>query len=190
MKKIASAVGVPAPNLHALSASGAIVRLSDGKDYIDLMNGKGSITLGHHHLVVTEAIISSLNNKQGASTCWSEPFEALAEIIVADSGIPNGQVAFFSSGTEACRAVVQCARKITGKKIIASAGYHGWGDLWASPSHFLQPNESGIIDFYFIPELLADVLENYHGEVAMVMISPDYVHLKPETLKKNSPSCP
>ncbi|WP_051691015.1 aminotransferase class III-fold pyridoxal phosphate-dependent enzyme [Photorhabdus australis] len=183
-EKIASVVGVPAPNLHALSASGAIVRLSDGKDYIDLMNGKGSITLGHYHPVVTEAIIASLNNKQGSSTCWSEPFEALAEIIVADSGIPNGQVAFFSSGTEACRAVVQCARKITGKKIIASAGYHGWGDLWASPSHFLQPNESGIIDFYFIPELLADVLENYHGEVAMVMISPDYVHLKPETLKK------
>ncbi|BET95908.1 aminotransferase class III-fold pyridoxal phosphate-dependent enzyme [Xenorhabdus taiwanensis] len=148
------------------------------------MNGKGSITLGHHHPTITEAIITSLNNKQGSSTCWSESFEALAEIIVADSGISNGQVAFFSSGTEACRAVVQCARKVTGKKIIASAGYHGWGDLWSSSSHFLQPNESGIIDFYFIPELLADVLEKYHGEVAMVMISPDYIHLKPETLKK------
>ncbi|CDL84504.1 aminotransferase class III-fold pyridoxal phosphate-dependent enzyme [Xenorhabdus szentirmaii] len=183
-EKIASAVGVPVPNLRALSASGAVVKLSDGRDYIDLMNGKGNITLGHHHPTVTEAIVASLNNKLGSSTCWSEPFEDLAEIIVADSGISNGQVAFFSSGTEACRAVVQCARKITGKKIIASAGYHGWGDLWSSSSHFLQPNENGIIDFYFIPELLADVLENYHGEVAMVMISPDYVHLKPETLKK------
>ncbi|MEQ2027893.1 aminotransferase class III-fold pyridoxal phosphate-dependent enzyme [Xenorhabdus szentirmaii] len=183
-EKIASAVGVPVPNLRALSASGAVVKLSDGRDYIDLMNGKGNITLGHHHPTVTEAIVASLNNKLGSSTCWSEPFEDLAEIIVADSGISNGQVAFFSSGTEACRTVVQCARKITGKKIIASAGYHGWGDLWSSSSHFLQPNENGIIDFYFIPELLADVLENYHGEVAMVMISPDYVHLKPETLKK------
>ncbi|WP_166306462.1 aminotransferase class III-fold pyridoxal phosphate-dependent enzyme [Photorhabdus cinerea] len=182
-EKIASAVGVPAPGLRALSASGAIVKLADGRDYLDLMNGKGCITLGHHHPVVTEAIISNLKNQQGCSTCWSELFEVLSEIIVADSGISNGQVAFFSTGTEACRAAVQCARKMTGKKIIASAGYHGWGDLWASPPSFLAPNESGIIDFYFVPELLADVLDRYRGEVSMVMISPDYVHFKPETLQ-------
>lgn len=183
-RQIVSSVGVPAPALRARSASGAVVVLEDECEYLDLMNGKGSVTLGHHHPAVTQALMISLQDKSGCGTCWSDPFETLAEIIVADSGLPEGRIAFFSTGTEACRAVVQCARRATGKKLIASAGYHGWDHLWSSGPGWLQPNEHGVIDFYFIPELLEQLLADYRDEVAMVIVSPDYVHLRPDTLAR------
>jgi glutamate-1-semialdehyde aminotransferase len=72
----------------------------------------------------------------------------------------------------------------TGRRVIASAGYHGWGDYWVSPDRLLTANASGIIDFYFVPELLERVLERHRGDVALVMLSPDYVHLKPDTLRR------
>lgn len=182
--QIISSVAVPKPRLRSLYASGAVVQLSDGREYLDLMNGKGCITLGHHHSAVTEAMIASLRMKTGCLTCWSDAFEELAEMIVVDSGVRGAQAAFFSTGTEACRAAVECARRCSRKRLIASAGYHGWGDLWASPSGILEPNKSGVVDFYYVPELLAEILDRYRGQIAMVMVSPDYVHLRPETLKR------
>lgn len=180
--KIVSSVGAPSPKLRAIYARGATVRLEDGRDYLDLMNGKGCVTLGHHHPEVTEAIIENLQQASGCATCWSEPFEQLSSAIVDQSGIADARVAFFTTGTEACRAAVQCARKLTGRKLIASAGYHGWGEPWSLADGFLQPNEHGIVDFYFVPELLEQVLIRYRDQIAMVIASPDYVHLKPETL--------
>ena len=182
--QIVSSVAVPKPQLRALYARGAVVQLSNGREYLDLMNGKGCITLGHHHPSVTEAMITRLREKVGCLTCWSDSFEILAAMIVADSGISGAQVAFFSTGTEACRAAVECSRRFSGKNLIASAGYHGWGDFWAPSSVFLEPNKNGVVDFYFVPELLEEVLDRYRGQIAMVMVSPDYVHLRPETLKR------
>lgn len=172
------------PKLRAISSSGAKVTLSNGLQYIDLMNGKGSVTLGHHHPVVNAAITRHLGGRRASATCWSSLHEALTNLIIDDVGLDESRLAFFSTGTEACRAAVQVARQFTGRHVIASAGYHGWGDYWVSSSYFLNENASGIIDFFFVPELLEKVLERYRGKVALVIMSPDYIHLQPETLRR------
>ncbi|RDU96299.1 aminotransferase class III-fold pyridoxal phosphate-dependent enzyme [Trinickia dinghuensis] len=171
------------PRLRAVSSNGAHVTLSDGKQYIDLMNGKGCVTLGHHHPVVNDAIVRHLQGERASITCWSDQHEALANRIVGDVGMDNSRLAFFSTGTEACRAAVQVARQFSDRRVVASAGYHGWGDYWISADHLLGANASGVIDFYFVPELLQRVLEQHRGQVALVILSPDYVHLQPGTLR-------
>lgn len=182
--RIISEVYTARPKLRAIKSSGAKVTLSDGKQYIDLLNGKGSVTLGHHHPAVNSAIIQHLNDCKTSTTCWSHLHEALSSRIISDVGIPDAKLAFFSSGTEACRAAVQVARKATRRHVIASAGYHGWGDLWDSSSNLLELNSNGVVDFYFVPELLERILERFRGNVALIILSPDYVHLRSETLRR------
>ncbi|OWQ86230.1 hypothetical protein CDN99_20560 [Roseateles aquatilis] len=172
------------PRLRAVSSEGAKVTLSDGKSYIDLMNGKGCVTLGHHHPAVDEAMIRHLQGRHASATCWSDRHEELADRIVADLGLPGARLAFFSTGTEACRAAVQVARAATGRRLVVSAGYHGWGHDWAGSGELLVANPAGVIDFFFVPELLDQVLEQHRGEVALVILSPDHVHLRPETLQR------
>lgn len=72
----------------------------------------------------------------------------------------------------------------SGRRLVASAGYHGWGDYWARADELLQANPSGIIDFYFVPELLERILQRHRGHVGLVILSPDYVHLRPDTLRR------
>ncbi|MDB6049420.1 MAG: Aminotransferase class-III family protein [Pseudomonas sp.] len=181
---IVSDIYTAQPRLRAVSSSGAMVTLSDGKRYIDLMNGKGSVTLGHHHPAVNSAITRHLHSGLASATCWSDLHEALSNRIIDDLGMDEPRLALFSTGTEACRAAVQVARQFSGRHFIASAGYHGWGDYWASGDHLLEPNKSGVIDFYFVPELLEQVLERCRGKIALVILSPDYVHLQPDTLSR------
>ncbi|MBJ7311501.1 aminotransferase class III-fold pyridoxal phosphate-dependent enzyme [Rugamonas sp. CCM 8940] len=170
------------PRLRALSSSGAKVTLSDGKQYIDLMNGKGCVTLGHHHPAVNAAITHHLQSGQASATCWSNQHEELSQRIIDDVGMDDASMALFSTGTEACRAAVQVARLFTGRHLVASAGYHGWGDYWVGADELLAPNASGVVDFYFVPELLEQLLKRHRGQVALVILSPDYVHLRAETL--------
>lgn len=172
------------PRLRAVSSAGAKVTLTDGREYIDLMNGKGCITLGHHHPVVNAAMINHLQHGHASATCWSDHHEQLANRITSDVGMRDAKLAFFSTGTEACRAAVQVARLATGRRLIASAGYHGWGDYWAGSDALLAPNASGVIDFYFVPEFLERVLEENKGQVALVILSPDYVHMQADTLHR------
>ena len=183
-RHIVTGIYTAQPRLRAVSSSGAMVMLSDGKQYIDLMNGKGCVTLGHHHPAVSSAIISHMQSGLASATCWSDLHEALANRIVGDVGMDDASLAFFSTGTEACRAAVQVARSFTGRHLIASAGYHGWGDYWAGADELLAANASGVVDFYFLPELLEQVLEQHNGQVALVILSPDYVHLQPDTLRR------
>lgn len=174
----------PRPKLRAVTSSGAKVTLSDGKQYIDLMNGKGCVTLGHHHPVVNAAMANHLQSQFASATCWSEQHEELANSIIRDVGLDNAHLAFFSTGSEACRAAVQVARLFSGRHLIASAGYHGWGDYWIGAERLLAANANGIVDFYFVPELLEQVLERHRGQMALVILSPDYVHLQPDTLRR------
>ena len=47
----------------------------------------------------------------------------------------------------------------------------------------MKENDYGVVEFYFIPELLEKCIEMY-SDIALIIISPDYVYLKKDTLQR------
>ena len=175
--------GPGARDLHVVRAEGAEVTLSNGSTYLDLMNGKGSVILGHNHAEVRAAIARHVESNRPCSTGWGEHSTLLADELAADSGVDDARVLLFSTGTEACRAAVSLARRSAGRPLVLSCGYHGWDPMWSASSQLLEPNADGVIDCYFIPGLCEEALRRYRDRIAVMMISPDYVHLSAATLR-------
>lgn len=163
-------------------AEGHMVFDVNGKDYIDLINGKGSIILGHNDPGVEAALKSLLKKNQNNLTGPVDAILDLANIIIDDIGIPDSKISFYSTGTSACRAAATAARYITGCNLILSAGYHGWDPMWIQGPALLEPNNEGVLEFFFVPELLETALKRYAGKIALVIFSPDYVYLSPNTI--------
>ncbi|MEC0244352.1 aminotransferase class III-fold pyridoxal phosphate-dependent enzyme [Paenibacillus chitinolyticus] len=164
--------------------SGAYLFDYDGGNYIDLMNGKGSIILGHNDPSVNAALRNFLEQDREVVTGPSKPIIDLAERIKKDSALPDAKVSFYTTGTAACRAAVYAARDYSGKKIVLSSGYHGWDPMWRQQGPLLEPNEDGVIEFYFIPELLERALTAHKDQVALVIFSPDYTYLSASTMER------
>lgn len=164
--------------------SGGFLFDNQGNQYIDLMNGKGSIILGHNNVSVNNRIMQVLSQNQNCLTGPANYIEELTEIILSDHKfIDEARISYFSSGTAACRAVACMARKITNKEIILSSGYHGWDTMWATKDYLIMNNQ-GVIDFYFVPELLEMLINKYNGKIALIIFSPDYIYLEDNTLDR------
>jgi 4-aminobutyrate aminotransferase-like enzyme len=56
--------------------------------------------------------------------------------------------------------------------------------MWSPAAGLLAPSADGIIDFFFLPDLLEQALARHRGEVAAVVIAPDYTYLRRETLAR------
>jgi glutamate-1-semialdehyde aminotransferase len=175
--------GPGARDLTVRAARGAEVTLSDGRTYLDLMNGKGSVVLGHNHAEVNAAIERHLASSAACATGWGEHAFELARELAADSGVPDARLALFSTGTEACRAAALLARRATGRSIVLSCGYHGWDPMWTPGARLLEPGPDGVVDCFFVPALIEEALARYRDRIALFMFSPDYVYLRPETLR-------
>ncbi len=114
--------------LFISEASGAMIKDSSGKEYIDYVCSWGPMILGHAHSDVIAAIRESADR----GTSFGAPTELeieMAERIV--SAIPSiEEVRMVSSGTEATMTAIRLARGWTGRdKIIKFTGcYHGHAD--------------------------------------------------------------
>ena len=110
------------------SGSGARVRDTSGREYVDLVCSWGPLIAGHAHPRVVEAIIAQA--RLGTSYGAPSPREVeLAEVII--EALPSVEMLrFVSSGTEAAMSAVRLARAATGReKILKFAGcYHGHAD--------------------------------------------------------------
>lgn len=164
-------------------AEGGYLYDSNGKRYIDMINGKGAVMLGHNDEDVNRAIISSVEQKNNIHTGPTQVITELSDILLRDCKLKDAKVTYFTTGTSACRAAVTLAQKYTGKHTIISAGYHGWDAMWESAKSFMKENDYGVVEFYFIPELLEKCIEMY-SDIALIIISPDYVYLKKDTLQR------
>lgn len=154
------------------------------RSYIDLNNGKGSVILGHNDAEINQAVIQAINNYANIHTGPTEIISMLSDLILHDYSVKEGAIAYYTTGTSACRAAVSVAMECSGKSIVLSAGYHGWDIMWKASNGFLLPNDYGVVDFYFVPSLLEKCVELYKGKIALIIFSPDYVYLKPETIQK------
>ncbi len=110
------------------SGDGAIVWDVDGNEYIDLVNGLLSVSLGYNDKDVNKAIIDQLQN--GITFSLPHRLEKeVAELLV--ELIPCAEmVRFGKNGSDVTSAAIRLARAHTGKDHIAVCGYHGWQDWY------------------------------------------------------------
>ena len=117
------------PQPHYIGdAEGCRVFGQDGKEYIDLAMGGGSLILGHAHPVVVEAV----EEQAAKGSICTAPHAAVHEMDEAlDRCIPwlPGRV-WCNSGSEAVMRLVRIARAVTGKRKIGlfSGCWHGSWD--------------------------------------------------------------
>jgi glutamate-1-semialdehyde 2,1-aminomutase len=102
-----------------------------GRRYVDLLQGGGTLLLGHASPTVRRAIEGQLRlGTTYSSSLLSEPAVALAERIV-DAVACAEQVRLVSTGGEATFAALRLARAVTGRPRVMKfeGGYHGGHDL-------------------------------------------------------------
>ncbi|MGV3526902.1 MAG: aspartate aminotransferase family protein [Candidatus Sericytochromatia bacterium] len=116
--------------LHLTRAKGTRVWDSTGKEYLDAICGIVSISVGHNHPKIKQALIDRLNDDgiQHPSVLYmSEPTIRLAQQLAEAAPEGLDRVFFSNSGSEANEYAVMAARNITGEETIISLkhGYHG-----------------------------------------------------------------
>jgi putrescine aminotransferase len=173
------------------SARGAIVRDTQGNEYIDCLGGFGALSLGHSHPKVVAAVRAQLDRMPLSSKILLNPLQAalcqrLAEITPGDL-----QYSFIcNSGAEAVEGALKLARIVTGRAEIVGAvgGFHGktFGGLSASGREiYRKPFEPLVPGFLHVPfgdaeamrravtsQTAAVILEPIQGE-AGVIVPPD-----------------
>lgn len=108
------------------SAEGPYKTDIDGRVYVDLWMGHGSLILGHGDAETAEAALGQLRrgtHLSGLTPQMVEWAEAIRHLI------PSAQtVRFTASGSEASHLAFRVARAVTGRDVIVRLGghYHGW----------------------------------------------------------------
>jgi len=114
----------------AASASGAVIRDVEGREYIDFVGGIGVNNVGHCH----PDVVAAVRDQAGKllHSCFHiamyEPYVALAERLAAlTPGDFPKKTLFLNSGAEAVENAVKIARRATGRQgvIAFETGFHG-----------------------------------------------------------------
>ncbi|MCG2797458.1 MAG: glutamate-1-semialdehyde 2,1-aminomutase [Cellulomonas sp.] len=110
------------------SASGALVRDIDGREYVDLVGSWGPALVGHAHPV----IVAAAREAAGRGLSFGAPTTGEAELAeeIAARVFPAAKVRLVSTGTEATMTALRLARGATGRDLVIKfAGcYHGHVD--------------------------------------------------------------
>ncbi len=110
------------------SASGWLIRDSEGREFIDCLGGYGMFALGHRNPEVVAAVAKELERMpMCGKVLFNRPMADLAEAL-AEITPGNLQYSFFvNSGTEAVEGCLKVARLATGrtKFIAAENAFHG-----------------------------------------------------------------
>jgi glutamate-1-semialdehyde aminotransferase len=156
-------------------SDGAYVFTEDGRRLVDLDNLKGSILLGHGDPEIAEAVATALRGRSGASTrvgrCVFSVAERLADRMQKEA------VAFYRTGSAAAQAAVHALTTFRDRRIVLSAGYHGYESFWQSSATAWEPNDAGIVDFYYDLSGLEDLLRKYGSAIAGAIVAPDFHYL-------------
>lgn len=148
---------------------------TNNNKYIDFMNSKGSVIIGHNPDDLISCIEEFFIYKQDVRTGFTESIFEVGSLLKQSLGYND--IAYFKTGTEAVKAAILCAIKYNKKKIILTSGYHGYDSIWDLPNKLGESNKNGIIDFFYDLELLENLLHKHKGEISAVVISPDSLYL-------------
>ncbi len=129
-----------APDFLFTHGSGAYLHTTDGRRFLDVMLGHGSLLLGHSHPAVVEAV----KRQAGLGNTFTHvtgPAIRLAEMIVEDVPCADS-VRFVNSGTEAVMLALRIVRAHTGReKVVKFEGaYHGFADGLLFSTNYGDPD--------------------------------------------------
>jgi acetylornithine/N-succinyldiaminopimelate aminotransferase len=118
-------------DLLAVRGEGTRLWDADGKEYLDFFGGPATISLGHSHPVITQAITDQASTLLHVSNqFYSLPQLQLAELLIENSCFDR--VYFMNSGAEANEGALKLARKWGKEKkdgafefICAENAFHG-----------------------------------------------------------------
>jgi 4-aminobutyrate aminotransferase/(S)-3-amino-2-methylpropionate transaminase len=127
---VARGVGQFAGDMTVASASGARLIDADGRAFIDLAGGIGTMNVGH----CDETVVAAIREQAGrlTHTCFHvatyEPYVALCEKLA--QLLPHGpetKVMLVNSGAEAVENAIKIARQATGRPAVLcfSEAFHG-----------------------------------------------------------------
>ncbi|MDF2440239.1 MAG: putrescine aminotransferase [Abditibacteriota bacterium] len=184
-------------------ARGSLVFDSHGRKYLDCLGGYGTMSLGHSHPHVVEAVKTQLERmSQSSRVLFNGPQaklgKKLAEIAPGDL-----QYAFFcNSGTEAAEAAIKFARIATGRtRLVSTVGaYHGkttgalavsGRDKYKKPFAPLLPdvvsvpfNDIAALEAAVDENVAAVLLEPIQGEGGIIVGTDDYLRAAREICDK------
>jgi glutamate-1-semialdehyde 2,1-aminomutase len=132
----------------------------DGRSFLDLTCGGGSLILGHAHPAIIEAVRKQLELGSTFYTLNERSIDLAEHLIDA---IPCAEeVRFASAGAEATFYMLRLARAFTGKKKILKfegsyVGHHDYGMISVSPPESNTPL-APYLDSAGIPEELKDLV--------------------------------
>jgi acetylornithine/N-succinyldiaminopimelate aminotransferase len=156
---------------------GAVVKDSEGREYIDCFSGLAVLNVGHSHPKVVEAVKKQAERMMHTSNVYHiTPQVELAELLYRVSG---GYQSFIcNSGTEANEAAIKLVRRYTGKTEIIAAenSFHGrtLGSLSATGQEkYKKPFEPLLEGFKHVKFGSAEEIEDAVTEnTAAVLLEP------------------
>jgi putrescine aminotransferase len=111
-----------------VSAQGCIVRDSRGREFLDCLGGYGTISVGHSHPHVVQAVKAQLDQMAFSSRLLFSAPQAMLAKKLAEITPGELQYTFFcNSGTEAAEAAIKIARMSTRRTgLVSTTGaFHG-----------------------------------------------------------------
>jgi glutamate-1-semialdehyde 2,1-aminomutase len=158
-----------------LSAKGPYKFDIDGRRYVDLWMGHGSLILGHGDSKVLQAVCEQLylgTHLSGLTLAAIEWAEAIQGLVPAAEA-----VRFTASGSEAVHLAFRVARFATRRKLILRLGghYHGWHE--SALAGVAPPQAIGQVTDCGVEVLPYDALEEIEsrlsaGDIAGVILEP------------------
>jgi acyl transferase domain-containing protein/glutamate-1-semialdehyde aminotransferase len=157
----------------------------DGNEYVDLVNGFGSVFFGHNPEFIRSALKAQLD--AGVEIGPQSPIAGEVARLMCDT-VGMQRAAFCNTGSEAVTAAIRTARTVTGRdKIVMFAGaYHGiFDEILARPvtrdgvprarpiaPGIPQAMTDNIIVLEYGQESSLDIIRSQADELAAVLVEP------------------
>jgi glutamate-1-semialdehyde aminotransferase len=147
----------------------------DGHTYIDFLMAFGAFLLGYADPEVDAAARAEL--EQGSLLSMNRPQHVLFAEALVERFAAADMAVLLKTGSEATTAALRIARRATGRRGVARAGYHGWHD-WCLPLDHAVPAglDTQVLEFDSNDPGSLDALFAAHpGEIAAVILAPEMV---------------
>lgn len=159
---------------HITHGNGAHVWDHTGKKYLDFCCANGTNLVGYGNTAIAQAAYDAI--RSGSLFSLGSTLEVEAAEKVQEMLPWIERLRFLKTGSEACLAAIRIARAATGRKLVLSEGYHGWGDEFVS----LTPPAYGCMRGEMLT--LRD-LEHVTEDIAAVIVEPVMIDAGPDRRK-------